>query len=155
ARLLPMQPPSDLKSDRSRVVHFTTDANSPEIRQSAWAALAVGDGSFDRTWAEASASPVSLADLLSGIPQILDPDTRSEAYDKVTPLLVDFPAALQAAARARTGAAGRYVRVELPRRGTLTLAEVQVFSDGRNIAPQGHAKQSSTANGGQAARATA
>src|SRR5207247_3577595 len=58
-----------------------------------------------------------------------------------------------AAARARTGAAGRYVRVELPRRGTLTLAEVQVFSDGRNIAPQGHAKQSSTANGGQAARA--
>ncbi len=48
---------------------------------------------------------------------------------------------------------GRYVRIELPRRGTLTLAEVQVFSGGKNIATNGKARQSSTANGGDASRA--
>ena len=153
ARLLPMQPPSDLKSARRRLAQFTTGANAAEVRQSAWAALALGDGSFDATWTEASPSPATLADLLSGIPQILDPDVRSLAYPKVKPLLTDLPADLVAAAKAKTGSAGRYVRIELPRRGTLTLAEVQVFSGGRNIALQGKANQSSTANDGVAARA--
>ncbi len=41
---------------------------------------------------------------------------------------------------------GRYVRVELPGSGTLSLAEVQVMSGGRNIAPEGKATQSSTHN---------
>ncbi len=40
---------------------------------------------------------------------------------------------------------GRYIRVELPdRTGILSLAEVQVFSGGKNIATQGVASQSST-----------
>ncbi len=40
---------------------------------------------------------------------------------------------------------GRFVRIDLPTaRGTLNLAEVQVFSFGKNIAPQGEATQSST-----------
>src|SRR5262249_38174615 len=57
------------------------------------------------------------------------------------------------------GAAGkapkaRYVRVELPgRQRTLTLAEVQVFSDGVNVALKGKARQSSTAHGGDASKA--
>ena len=48
---------------------------------------------------------------------------------------------------------GRYVRIELPRRGTLTLAEVEVTSGGRNVARQGRASQKNTANGGDARRA--
>ncbi|HUF62746.1 MAG TPA: plastocyanin/azurin family copper-binding protein, partial [Verrucomicrobiales bacterium] len=40
-----------------------------------------------------------------------------------------------------------------PRRGTLTLAEVEVWSDGENVAPKGRATQSSTAHGGEASRA--
>ncbi len=48
---------------------------------------------------------------------------------------------------------GRYVRIELPARGTLTLAEVEVQSEGINVARSGKAKQKSTANGGDAARA--
>ena len=48
---------------------------------------------------------------------------------------------------------GRYVRIEIPgKKKTLTLAEVEVFSDGRNVARQGKATQSSTA-GGDANRA--
>lgn len=51
-------------------------------------------------------------------------------------------------------ASARYVRIDLP--GTkkmLSLAEVQVFSSGRNIAPQGTASQSSVYGGAVAARA--
>jgi azurin len=58
-----------------------------------------------------------------------------------------------AAARAKPGREARFIRIELPRRGTLTLAEVQVLSDGNNIAPGGKATQSSTSNGGEAPRA--
>jgi putative heme-binding domain-containing protein len=49
---------------------------------------------------------------------------------------------------------GRYVRIELPGpQRTLTLAEVEVYSDGRNVARHGKASQKNTAHGGQAARA--
>jgi hypothetical protein len=50
--------------------------------------------------------------------------------------------------------AGRFVRVELPGDGKiLSLAEVQVFSGGANVARAGKARQSSTDFGGEAARA--
>jgi hypothetical protein len=49
---------------------------------------------------------------------------------------------------------GRFVRITLPgRRKLLALAEVQVFSNGENVAVKGHASQSSTAFGGDASRA--
>lgn len=48
----------------------------------------------------------------------------------------------------------RFVRIELPGADrVLTLAEVEVFSGGVNIAPAGVASQSSTDHGGDAARA--
>src|SRR5262249_3742085 len=47
-----------------------------------------------------------------------------------------------------------YVRIELPgKRKTLTLAEVEVYSAGRNVARQGKASQKNTGHGGDAARA--
>ncbi|MBN8249469.1 MAG: dehydrogenase, partial [Verrucomicrobia bacterium] len=73
--------------------------------------------------------------------------------DAVLPLLTAFPPEFVAAAKANPGQDGRYVRIELPRRGTLTLAEVQVMSGGRNIAGSGQARQSSVSNGGVASRA--
>ena len=48
---------------------------------------------------------------------------------------------------------GRFVRIELPRGQPLTLAEVQIFSGGKNIALQGRARQSSTTAGGDAQHA--
>ncbi len=49
---------------------------------------------------------------------------------------------------------GKFVRVELPgAQRILSLAEVEVFSNGQNIAPQGSATQSSTAFEGVAQRA--
>src|SRR5262245_31612936 len=49
---------------------------------------------------------------------------------------------------------GRFVRVEIPGENKiLSLAEVQVFSGGENVARKGHAEQSSTDYDGQPARA--
>ncbi|MGC6565426.1 MAG: PVC-type heme-binding CxxCH protein [Akkermansiaceae bacterium] len=60
--------------------------------------------------------------------------------------------ALTSAAAAQKDA--RYVRIELPGNGrTLTLAEVEVISGGKNIAKSGKASQSSTASSGSAEKA--
>ena len=54
-----------------------------------------------------------------------------------------------------TAEKARYVRIELPGNSrTLTLAEVEVISGGRNIAPKGKPTQSTTSNSGPAMRAT-
>ena len=55
---------------------------------------------------------------------------------------------------AQTPVSGRFVRVEIPKdKATLSLAEVQVFSKGFNVALKGKAMQSADAYGGVASRA--
>jgi glucose/arabinose dehydrogenase/azurin len=122
-------------------------------RDAAAADVALADGSFDTVWSEAAGSPATLTELLNGIPLLNDADFRAKALDRVMPLLKTLPADLVAQAKAKPAGEGRFVRIELPRRGTLTLAEVQVLSEGRNIATQGKATQSSVSNGGDASRA--
>ncbi len=57
-------------------------------------------------------------------------------------------------AAAQTPVAGRFVRVEIPKeKATLSLAEVEIFSKGVNVAPRGKAQQSKDAHGGVASRA--
>src|SRR5262249_29634749 len=91
---------------------------------------------------------------VNAMPLIRDPNQRASLYPKVEPLLDGLPRELAGAGRAGKAVLGRYVRVELPgRRKTLTLAEVEVYSDGRNVARRGQATQSSPANGGDAGKA--
>jgi glucose/arabinose dehydrogenase/azurin/lysophospholipase L1-like esterase len=154
ARMLPLQPAPDLETARESLHALATGAADPGVRQPAWAALGTADQSLDKEWAEASKSPAQLADLLSAIPFVFDPDIRFTVYPKVKPLLApELPADLAALAKSSHGTNGRYVRISLPHRGTLTLAEVQVFSEGRNIALGCKARQSTTSNGGEAGRA--
>lgn len=55
---------------------------------------------------------------------------------------------------AQAQVSGRFVRVEIPKeKATLSLAEVQVFSNGENIALKGTAQQNKDAHGGVASRA--
>ncbi len=147
ARFLPANLSSELKAERPRVAKLLASAKSAQIRQPAYAALAVADDGFDTIWPQAAKSPAALADLLGGIPYLNDPDFRTKAYDRVHPLLTEIPASLTGGAK-DAATKGRYVRIELPRKGTLTLAEVQVFTEGRNIATAGKAKQSSVASNG-------
>jgi hypothetical protein len=150
ARLLPYQTADDLKKVRGDLNAMAKQSSVPEFRQAALASIALADDSFDNVWNDAQKNPGTLVDLLNGISLIPDAAFRAKAYDRVKPLLakaVNPPAPTDAPARAR------YVRIELPRTGTLTLAEVEVFSGGQNIARNGKAKQSSTSNGGAASRA--
>jgi putative membrane-bound dehydrogenase-like protein len=51
-------------------------------------------------------------------------------------------------------ATARFVRIELPgEKRCLQIAEIEILSGGKNIAPSGKASQSTTTNGGDAARA--
>ena len=90
-RLLVMQPQDDLRPLRERIQSLAGDWSAPGVRQAAWAALAVADGSFDGVWGRAAGAGGALADLLTGVPLIYDPDVRSKAYDRVRSLLDKAP----------------------------------------------------------------
>lgn len=152
-RMLLLQPVSELKDSREALQKLADGKNGATVRQTALAALISVEGSIDPAWNEAAKSPAALTDVLSALPLVTDPALRGTAFDKVMPLLSTLPPQINAAlAKNETGGA-RYVRIELPRRGTLTLAEVEVFANGRNVAGGGSARQSSTSNGGGAANA--
>jgi azurin len=144
ARLLPYQTTEDLKKVRTQVASLAKEGAAAETRQAALASLALADESFDKVWPNDSAT---LIDMLYGISLIPDAGFRAKAYDRVKPLLAK---AANPAPPTEAQARARYVRIELPKPGTLTLAEVEVFSAGENIARKGKARQSSTSNNGRA-----
>jgi putative heme-binding domain-containing protein len=88
---------------------------------------------------------------VNALPLLSDPGQRAALYAKVVPLIAGLPESIAASTGKRT--MGRFVRIELPGRGTLTLAEVEVLSLGENIARKGRASQKNTAHGGVASRA--
>ena len=55
--------------------------------------------------------------------RIFDPEVRNKAYDLVKPLVAPELPAQFAGLKSSAGGEGRFVRIELPRKGTLTLAD--------------------------------
>jgi putative heme-binding domain-containing protein len=152
-RLLTAREAAELTTARRDLESLATAGHKPVTRQLGYLALIAADGGVDTAWALASRSAGSLRDLVAAMPAIRDPGQRSALYPKVLPLLDGLPPAL-GGGKPSKGTEGRFVRIELPgRRRTLTLAEVEVYSDGRNIAPLGKATQKNTAYDGNAARA--
>jgi putative heme-binding domain-containing protein len=143
---------ADLKDVRPQLEEMTAHAKLATTRQLGFVALVAADGGVDHSWKLATRSVSSLVDLLDAMPLIRDPGQRATLYSKVEPLLGGLPAHLAAGGKTKA-TYGRYVRVELPGpHRTLTLAEVEVYSDGRNVARQGQASQKNTAYGGVAER---
>src|SRR6185436_10553273 len=124
----------------------------PVIRQMGFVALITVDGGVEKAWKLGTGSVSALRDLVSSVQYVPDASLRAAMYPRIVPLLENLPSELPATSR-RGGTIGRYVRIELPTTGTLTLAEVEVYCDGRNVAPQGTASQKNTAHGGDAKRA--
>ena len=93
-------------------------------------------------------------DFLAAMPMVSDAGLRASLYPKIEPLLARLPDHLEQKGPPGKAHYGRYVRIEIPgKKKTLTLAEVEVYSEGKNVARQGKASQSATAHGGDASKA--
>jgi putative heme-binding domain-containing protein len=152
-RLLTSRPADELAKVRPELEKMATAGKAPVTRELGFVALIAADGNVDSAWALALKSLGALQDLVSAMPLIRDPNQRAALYPKVEPLLTGLPKELSGGNDGKV-TMGRYVRIELPGRSkTLTLAEVEIFSAGKNVARQGKATQSSTAHGGDASKA--
>ncbi len=151
-RVLVRQPAEELKPLRDKLNALTAVTRPAPTQQAALAAIIIGEGSTKTAWQEAQKSAASLRSFLNAIP-LLPADVRAGVDPTLRGLFKEYPATVKDGLSKATGTRGRYVRIELPRRGTLTLAEVEVLSGGKNIAPTGTAKQINTSNSGEASRA--
>jgi putative membrane-bound dehydrogenase-like protein len=152
--MLTKRDPAELSKSRDQFETWTRSAKRVITRRIGYVALIAVDQSVDPAWKLASRSLDSLKDFLDAVSIIPDAAQRAALHDEVEPLLHGLPKKFAAQAAKAKGTNGRYVRIELPgRRRVLTLAEVEVFAGGRNIARSGKAKQTNVAFGGEASRA--
>jgi putative heme-binding domain-containing protein len=148
----------DLAAERAALEGLAFGGRQAFTRQVAMAALMAAAGSVDPVHARAAQEVRLMRDWLGAVALVPDAALRTSAFARVAPLLeadtAGWPEPLaREVAGGEPGVVGRYVRIELPRPGTLTLAEVEVESGGRNVARDGRAQQSSTAYGARASRA--
>jgi putative heme-binding domain-containing protein len=152
-RLLTGKPRAELAAARPELERLATSARQRLTRELGYVALIAADGGVDGAWSLGLRSARALDDLVHAVPLVSDPGQRAALYPKVAALLDGLPMGLDDGGDEKA-VKGRYVRVELPGKlRTLTLAEVQVFSDGANVARKGQASQHSTDFGGEARRA--
>jgi putative heme-binding domain-containing protein len=141
----------ELSAARSELEKLALSAKQPAFRQIGFASLISVDDSVEPAWTLATKDAKSLQDFVAATPLISDPGVRAGLYPRLEALLHGLPEHL--AATTGKGSLGRYVRVEIPGRATLTLAEVEVYSGGENVARRGRASQKNTSHGGDASRA--
>ncbi|HYH67993.1 MAG TPA: discoidin domain-containing protein, partial [Urbifossiella sp.] len=150
-RLLPTSP-AEAPDLHTAVGRLTANGKHALTRQLAFATMVAADG-VDPAWNAGMQSVRTLQDLVAATPLVRDPGQRAALYPKVESLLAGLPPALKTADAGKT-VRGRFVRVELPgKQRTLTLAEVEVLSDGKNVALKKTATQVNTSNAGAAGRA--
>ncbi|MAT81260.1 MAG: hypothetical protein CMJ29_06390 [Phycisphaerae bacterium] len=150
-------PRAELAEIREQLLELTNDpAASSRLREAAWAAIAVVDSNLEQTWQLAGTSSDSRRarfELMSSLSRLSEredsADLREEAWNLSRSLLPEL-SELDAMQQAPEG---RYVRLSLPRPGTITLAEVEVESRDRNVALGKTAVQSSTGWDGHASLA--
>ena len=145
--------PEELNTARASIQKLITADSVEIVRESATAALLIADGQMDAAWANARKSQRALIAFLNALPLIPDEKLKGSAYPVVSDLLGTLPKEITTALNEGTGKLGRFIRIELPLNGTLSLAEVQVFSRGINCAVTGKASQKSTSYEGMARRA--
>lgn len=142
----------ELTAAADRIAKLVTEAKTIDVKESALAALIpVDDGK--RAWDLVKDDPDGIIALCNGLQLVTSTSARAVMGDRLAALLDSMPETLAAKLKQGAPVAGRFVRVELPRKGTLSLTEVEVYSGGQNIALSGSPSQSSTAFGGVAARA--
>ncbi len=148
ARILTRQTAADLKPFKDQLLALRKPEVIKDVQLAALAALITAQGEYGQ-----GTDPKNLTEKMEVIPLLADPTQRILMHDEALNYLHGLPSSLVKQLEGSRDTDARYVRIELPRIGTLTLAEVQVFSGGTNIAPSGTATQSSIAFGGEPKRA--
>lgn len=152
-RALAETAPAKLGDVRARLVSLALRGRNALSRRAAFAALIAADRAIQPAWDLAAESGEGRKDLIDAVPSVADPALLDDLFPMVLSLVKSDPP-VSSPPESSPAVDGRYVRIDLPgEERTLTLAEVQVISDGVNIAPIGKARQSSTAFGGEANRA--
>ncbi|MEK7795610.1 MAG: c-type cytochrome, partial [Candidatus Hydrogenedentota bacterium] len=149
--LLLQRTPEELKAVRDRLAALVTDGESSAARRYAFAGIAKADGDPAEVWKLASAQLHVLADAAQGVALIPDAGAQAALYPKVAELLKGLP---EETARSLGTDRVRYIRIDLPGKNkVLGIAELEVISNGVNIAPKGTVSQSSTQDTAAAVRA--
>lgn len=137
----------DVTAAADALARLSREGKRPSTRRLATAARLDARGDLDAAWREASGDMSALVELIEALPSVRDGAMKAAAVDRLI-------AQLDAPTDDAAPLAGRYVRVSLAgEKRTLTLAEVEVFAGGVNVAPRGSATQSSTNWGGTADKA--
>ena len=127
---------------------MATSARRENTRQVAFATLIAAENSAERLWQQTVDSPARFRDFINALALVDEPEIKKQLEAKVAELLLRLPMELEQQIDNARSTNGRYLRIELPGESrTLTLAEVEVMSGGRNIAPAGTATQSSVNHG--------
>ena len=157
-RVLLGRPKQELVELRGDMERLATSAKRSVMRRIGYVGLmnidalqadATGGDASAKVWKLASDEPRRLVDLIEALPLVGDPAVRTSLYERIVPLLDAQPGQEQKV----PGTLGRFVRIELSGKKTLTLAEVEVFAGSNNVARKGKASQINTSNGGDAGRA--
>ncbi|MDA1137477.1 MAG: GDSL-type esterase/lipase family protein [Planctomycetota bacterium] len=148
--LLPMLDKKELLTASEEIKKLAGEFPRDIVRETAIAALLTATGDVSGVYEAWSRSVERLADFVNSTRWLKDQVILRSMESMIRPLLKDLPEHLDSKEQIPFG---RYVRVELPHRGVLTLAEVEVFSGGKNVAGGGMAQQSSIAHNGSAHRA--
>ena len=150
ATLLLQQPTADLKSARASLAALSVVTQSDALKQAISAALMTTDGSVLPAAEAAKKSPQALIQFLGALPRIVDPALRTAAYPLVKNLLA---APATGASLDSASPLVRFIRISIPGPAPLSLAEVEVFSNGKNVALAGKATQETDLEGGVASHA--
>lgn len=153
-RLLTDRPSNELQSYRKQLFELANASKTPVLRRLALATLVSADGKPDLVWSEGEKSLQAMQDTVNALPMVRDVALRAAAYPKLAQLLESLPPNLAQALPKGKQTLGRFVRIELAgKQRTLTLAEVEVISQGKNVALGGKASQHSESYAGAAKRA--
>lgn len=148
SEILLRKAPFELRRAADGAKRLAAEGKNGITRQTGYAMLVRGQRDTVEAWQIASAQTTGMIDFIRALPMAKDSQAIQSAYDYILPVLVDGD-------DAGSIDGVRRVRIELPgERRILTVAEVEVMSGGQNVALGARAKQSSTAHGGVASRAT-
>jgi azurin len=146
-RLLSQLPESDLRQAMADIVALVREGKSG-FR--ALGALLQAGVAAESLYDSLSSSDNGRLAFVAAIPSIASESVRASLLPTLQRIIASEAKRSDAPA---TPAQARYVRIEMPRKTSLTIAEVQIFVGDANIATQGQARQSSTNTNAPAQRA--